>query len=162
MVKSLKSHNLILLASDHNGFKLKNELKKYLIGKNFECMDMGNVEYDKNDDYVDFAVRAAKKIALAKLKGIFICGSGVGMCIAANKVKGIRAANVTSIIGAKLSRKDSDANVLCLGANMINATLVKKIVYVWLTTPFSNLIRYNRRIEKINKYEKNNTSHINE
>lgn len=143
--------NLIYFASDHNGFKIKKELIAYLEGLKYKCVDVGNTELDKIDDYVDYAEVAGRKVVLGSARGIFICGSGVGMCIAANKVRGVRAFNGASIKLARTSRADDNTNVLCLGARNINKTLAKRIIKTWLVTPFSNLKRHKRRVDKLNK-----------
>lgn len=151
MSQQKRNNDLIFFASDHNGYELKGKLIAYLTKLKYECIDVGNVKYEKVDDYVDYAVKAGKKVALDNARGIFICGSGVGMCIAANKVKGIRAFNGINVNLVKMAREDSDTNALCLGARITSYTLAKKIVNMWLTTPFKNITRYKRRVDKVNK-----------
>lgn len=152
----------IFLASDHAGFDLKESIKPYLKEKGYEVEDMGAHTLDKNDDYPDYGYPAAKAVADSNgaAKGIFFCGAAEGICIVANKVKGIRAVAVWSEINARLSREDNDANVLCLSGGQklnpipsLSVDEAKKIIDVWLNTEFSGAERHIRRIEKIKKLE---------
>ena len=143
---------IIYLGADHAGFQLKENLKKYLIAKNFKVKDLGNAKFQKTDDYPKFA--EAVSLAVMKNKnnrGILICGSGQGMCMAANKHKKIRAAFGCSNKAAKISRHDNDSNVLCLAGKVLNAAKAKKIVTTWLETPFSKLKRHQNRIQQLSK-----------
>jgi len=152
----------IYIAADHAGFYLKKELIKYLGIKGYEVEDLGAYEMDEADDYPDFiipcALRVAKSHTQGKLDevGIVIGGSGQGEAIAANKVKGIRAAlyyggNVEIV---RLSREHNDTNVLSLGARFLIGDDAKKAVSVWLGTKFDNASRHQRRHDKISKFEK--------
>jgi RpiB/LacA/LacB family sugar-phosphate isomerase len=148
---------MIYLASDHRGFKSKEELKKYLgrLGYNFE--DLGNKIFDPEDDYPDFAARVAKKVSKEpKNKGILICGSGLGMTMVANKFKKIRAALCFNEKMAQLSRSHNDANILCLSADFLSLAKIKRIVKIWLETKFSGEEKHQRRLAKIKKYEREN------
>ena len=148
---------MIYLAADHRGFKVKEELKKYLrrLGYNFE--DLGNKIFDPADDYTDFAERVAKKVSREQEnKGILICGSGIGMTIVANKFKKIRAALCFNEKMAQRARSHNDANILCLPADFLPLAKIKKIVKIWLETKFSNEENHKRRIEKIKRYERKN------
>ena len=148
---------MIYLAADHHGFKVKEELKKYLrnLGYNFE--DLGNKIFDPADDYTDFAERVAKKVSREQEnKGILICGSGIGMTIVANKFKKIRAALCFNEKMAQRARSHNDANILCLPADFLPLAKIKKIVKIWLETKFSNEENHKRRIEKIKRYERKN------
>lgn len=151
----------IYLGSDHAGFELKEKLKDFL-KKKYRVRDLGPWEYVKTDDYPDYAVPVAKLTVKTGGKGILVCGSAEGICIAANKVKGARAVPVWSTTNAKLSRRHNDANILCLaGGKTVQKThglgitfaQAKKIVNTWLKTPFSGAERHLRRIKKIHKYE---------
>lgn len=154
---------MIYLASDHAGFELKEKIKPYLKSKGYEIEDKGAYSLNKGDDYPDYGFPAAKAVAESKgeAKGILFCGSAEGICIVANKVKGIRAVAVWSDINARLSREDNDANVLCLsGGKKILESIpslsieeAKKIIDIWLDTPFSGEERHIRRINKIRKLE---------
>ena len=141
----------IFLGADHRGFKIKESLKPYLKELGLEIVDLGNDHYDEADDYPDFANAVAEKISQNPEtdKGILICGSGIGMSIAANKFKGIRAAQVDTTEQAVLSRKDNNANVLTLSENDLSESEAKEIIKIWLETPFSNEPRHERRLKKI-------------
>ena len=142
---------MLYLGADHRGFRLKEEIRKFLADKKYQFEDMGNFTYDKNDDYTDFAKLVAGKVAEKpeERKGIHICGSGVGVDIAANKFKGVRSALADDVATAKQSRAHDDTNVLSLPADEVNFELAKKIIGTWLTTAFSNGEKYKRRIGKI-------------
>ena len=149
----------IFLGADHAGFKLKEHIKKFLKQKGYVVKDEGNLKYDKNDDYSDYAFKVAEKAAKGN-KGILFCGSAEGICIAANKVKGIRAVPVWSVNNARLTREHNDANILCLAGgdmlkpvNGLSKKQAEKIVLTWLETKFSKEQRHMRRINKIKRYE---------
>ena len=127
----------IILCSDHAGFELKQELKQYLTSKNLNIVDVGAEKIDSNDSYVDYA-KKANRMMVEDIRnlGIYVCGSGVGMCIVANKQKGVRATNVNSVEIAKLSKQHNNANVLCLGARFIDSDTAKQIVDAFLSTQF--------------------------
>ena len=142
----------IFLGTDHAGFELKEEIKKYLLKQGMEVHDEGAHSFDKNDDYPDFMIPAAKKVAKEPNSvGIIFGASGQGEAIAANKIKGIRAAlyyggNIEII---KLSRTHNNANMLSLGARFLTKEEALEAVKLWLTTDFSNEERHIRRIKKI-------------
>ena len=144
----------IFLGTDHAGFELKEEIKKYLSKQGFEIYDMGALSFDPKDDYPDFIVPVAKKVAEnPNNKGIIFGASGQGEAIAANKIKGIRAAlhyggNMEII---RLSRTHNDSNVLSLGARFLTKEEAIGAVKTWLNTDFSNEKRHLRRIGKISK-----------
>jgi len=139
----------IALASDHGGFKLKEEIKTYLSSLGHSIKDFGTTSMD-SCDYPDFAYPAARAVAAGEFdRGIFICGSGVGVTIVANKVNGIRAVNAYDESIARQSREHGDCNVLCLGQNKVTEENAKKIIEIWLNTPFSGDIRHLRRVKKI-------------
>jgi len=142
---------MIYLGADHRGYNLKEEIKKFMAENAYDFEDMGNFKYDPNDDYTDFAKLVAEKVSqnLGTDKGILICGSGVGVDITANKFKGVRSALADDAATAKQSREHDDTNVLSLPADEVNFELAKKIIDVWLTTPFSNGEKYKRRIDKM-------------
>ena len=145
---------MIYLGADHAGYNLKEEIKKYLGQLGLEFEDLGNKDLDAGDDYPDFAVKVAKKVAETGEKGILFCGSGVGMAIAANKIKGIRAVACWDDFTAIQSREHLDANILCLGGRTMDAETAKKIVRLWLETEFSKEERHVRRLRKIKEMEK--------
>lgn len=144
----------IYLGADHAGFKLKEGIKKYLLKLEYKVFDEGALNFDKTDDYPDFAKKVSKKVAKTKEQGILICGSSQGVCIAANKFKGIRAVSVLDIKDAKLTREHNDANVLCLSGRKLSLEKAIKIVIIWLKTEFGKEIRHTRRLKKIAKLEK--------
>ncbi len=145
---------MLYLGADHAGFKLKEQIKKYLTSQEVKFADLGNLRLDKNDDYPDFGYKVAKAVAKDKnSKGILICGTSFGVCIVANKVKGIRAVSVSNVKDAKLSREHNDSNVLCLSGWDLKPDLAQKIIKVWLNAKFNNEPRHKRRLAKIKKYE---------
>ena len=139
----------IYLGSDHGGFNLKEKIKDFLNESGYEYEDLGPENYEPLDDYPDYAYLVANKVAETDSFGILICSSGVGMCIAANKVKGIRAVNAYNVEIAEKSREHNNTNILCLGQNYINPQLAKDIIKVWLKTDFSGEERHHRRVQKI-------------
>ncbi len=147
----------VYIGADHRGHKLKDELKEFLRSQNYTVIDCGNSKYDKDDDYTDFAIITAEKTVSNKAKGIVICGSGAGACIAANKVRGARAGQCINEKQAKLARDDDNANIVCLGADLTSENEAIKIVKVFLESVFSSEERHLRRLNKIKEYEiKNN------
>lgn len=143
----------IYLGADHAGFELKEKIKKWLTRKKFSAIDLGDKKLRPKDDYPDYAVKVARKVVKSESKGILICGSGQGVCIVANKVKGIRAALAEHIKDAYLARKDDDCNILCLQGRGTNSNKAKRIVQTFLETEFSTVGRYKRRINKIKRLE---------
>jgi len=139
---------MIYLGSDHGGFELKEAIKMHLDKKRVKYKDSGAYS-EEPVDYPDIAYKVAKKVAKEKAKGILICGTGIGMCIAANKVKGIRAALAYDKYSAEMSRLHNDANVLCLRGRKVNFKKQLKIADVWLKTKFSGEERHKRRIAKL-------------
>ena len=144
----------IYLAADHAGFKLKEEIKKYLLAKNYTVEDEGAFSLEKNDDYPIFIAKAAEKVGRQQDSlGIVFGKSGTGEEIVANKFKGIRAALGFSEENVRLARQHNDANILSLGAEFENLENAKKLTDVFLNTPFSNEERHKRRIEEIKEIE---------
>ncbi len=152
-MKEIFNEMKILLGADHNGFKLKKVIKKYLKKLGIDYRDLGNTKFDPKDDYPDFAIPVAKKVAKTKDKGILICGSGAGVCIVANKIKGIRAAQAFTPLQAKKLREEDDINILCLDGWEIREKKAREIVKKFLKTKFSQLPRHKRRIKKIKRIE---------
>lgn len=144
----------IALASDHGGLALKNEIVKYLKENGHETVDFGTTTFN-SCDYPDFALRAAEAVARGECeKGVFVCTTGIGISIAANKVPGIRCALCTDPYLAKMTREHNDANVLALGGGFIGVNLALETVRTFLTTPFSEEAKHQRRIDKIAEIEK--------
>lgn len=135
----------IIIGSDHGGFEYKEKLKEWLISKKYEISDVGANELNMDDDYPIFAKKLCKKVLNDNSKGILLCGSGLGMCMAANKLKGIRAVTVYDKYTAKMSRRDNDANVICLRGREADFEKMKSLVELWLNSEFSGLDRYKKR-----------------
>jgi len=145
----------IAIGSDHAGFELKEEVKKILKEKGYEYTDLGAESIDPKDDYPEYGKKVAEAVASGKYdRGIAICGTGIGISIAANKVPGIRAAVSYNTEMAKISRLHNDANVLALGGRVKTDEPISDILSVWLETPFSGDERHERRINQIKEIEK--------
>lgn len=145
----------IYLATDHAGFELKEEIKAYLQDHNYEVEDCGALTYDQTDDYPDLIVVAAQRVANdLTSKGIVFGKSGAGEAIVANKIHGIRAILGFSEDNVLLAREHNDANVLSLGSGFVSPELGKKLVQLFLDTPFTGEERHKRRIQKIAELEK--------
>ena len=138
----------IVLASDHGGFELKEAIKKHLIKKGYDINDIG-VNDTKSVDYPDYGKRAAMMVAGKEAdRGIIICGTGIGISIAANKVKGIRCALCTNEYMARMSRMHNNANMLAIGGRVTGIGLAEDMVDVWLSTEFEGG-RHEIRVNKI-------------
>jgi ribose 5-phosphate isomerase B len=143
----------LAIGADHGGFPLKQELTLWLRAQGHQVRDLGAETLDAADDYPDFALAVAQAVASGEAaRGIIICGSGVGACIAANKVPGVRAANCHDISSARNSREHNYANVLTLGSGFIGGALAIQIVSTWLDTEWG-AERHGRRVEKISAIE---------
>ena len=143
----------IAIGSDHAGFELKEKITKFLKALNHEYEDFGT-DSEESVDYPDYALKVAETVARKECdRGILICGSGIGMCMSANKVPGIRAALCYNVEMARLSREHNDANVLTMGARMIDEDTTKEIVSVWLKTEFLGE-RHLRRVNKMKDIER--------
>jgi ribose 5-phosphate isomerase B len=148
----------IYLGADHNGFDLKAKLYDFLLRSGHDVIDCGDLERDKNDDFPQFAGRAVSALLAdddfgheGGAKGILICGSGQGMCMAANRFKGIRASLCWNLTEARSSRNDDDANVLCLSARSLDNEKAEAIMNTWLNTPFAGATRYKRRLQELDQ-----------
>ncbi len=143
----------LAIGADHAGYELKEKLKQRLAQQGVQVMDEGTVS-NESVDYPDFAKKVGEDVAGKKVDlGLLVCGSGIGMAIAANKVPGVRAANVSSEVEAQLSREHNDANVLAIGARMLDENKAWAIVDKWLHTPFAGG-RHQRRVDKISEIER--------
>ncbi len=147
---------MIYIGADHGGYKLKEQIKKFLAKKKLDFDDVGAKTLDKNDDYPDYAKLVAKKVSQNPLRnvGILICRSGQGVCIVANKFDHVRAALVWNTKEAEMSRTDDMTNVLCLPSDYISQKEAESIVDVWLNTKYSTETRHIRRVKKISVLEK--------
>lgn len=143
----------IAIGCDHGGFRLKTEIRDFLHEMNYSIQDFGC--YDEVPcDYTLFASAVCEAIRAGQCElGILICGTGIGMAIAANKLKGIRAANCSDVFSAKYTRLHNDANVLCIGGRVVGPGLALEIVETFVNTEFSGSERHKRRINQIEKLE---------
>lgn len=142
----------VAIASDHGGLRIKEELKSLLDELGLDYEDFG-CNCEESVDYPDYALPVAEKVAAGECdRGILICGTGIGMSIAANKVKGIRCALVHDTFSAKATREHNDSNVLAMGERVIGPGLAREIAKVWLETSFEGG-RHTRRLDKINDME---------
>lgn len=140
----------IFIAADHAGFEMKQELKRYLEDLGYELEDVGPFALDPTDDYPDYVIPLAKKVAQNPgSRGIIVAGSGQGEIMCANKVRGIRAALLYDEYSARISRDHNDATVAALGARVLDIETAKRLVKLWLETPFSGEERHKRRLQKI-------------
>lgn len=143
----------VALGADHAGYELKEHIKKVLLENGIHVIDVGT-DNETSVDYPDYGLQVARLVSSHEAdRGILLCGTGVGMSIIANKVKGIRASLVHDLYTAIQSRKHLDANILVLGGRTTGKGLAEEIVKVWLDTPFEGG-RHQRRIEKIATWEK--------
>jgi ribose 5-phosphate isomerase B len=142
----------ISLGADHAGYLLKDRIRQYISERGHQVIDEGTNTSD-SVDYPDFALRVAEDVAAGHAeRGILVCGSGIGMAITANKVAGVRAANISNAYEAQMSREHNDLNVLTLGARILNESDAMHIVQIWLDTPFSGG-RHTERLDKIREIE---------
>lgn len=142
----------IAIGSDHRGVDAKKRLIATLQEKGEVVADVGTCQTD-SCDYPEFAFKVAEQVSHGEVeRGILVCGSGIGMCIAANKVRKVRAAPCHDTITAEMSRRHNDANVLCLSADLLGEELMERMVKIWLETPFDGG-RHARRVEQIAKFE---------
>jgi len=139
----------VALGADHGGFSLKNELVTRL-PETFEVLDLGSRTFDRDDDYPDYTLAVAQAVASGQAqRGILVCGSGVGACIAANKVRGARACLCHDTYSAHQGVEHDDMNILCLGARVVGTELAGELVDAFLKVNFSGETRHRRRLEKV-------------
>lgn len=138
------------IAADHHGIKVKNNIKKYLEHLGHEVIDFGP-ETNESVDYPEYAFKVGNALKTEIELGILICGTGIGMSIAANKVSGVRCALVHNIKEAKLAKEHNNANILALGSNL-SMFRIKDILDVFVNTKFSDIERHQRRVDMINNY----------
>jgi ribose 5-phosphate isomerase B len=144
----------LYIGADHNGFQLRNYLIDYLQKAGYEVIDEGDKGLDPNDDFPQFAGRTISAMLASddpEAKAILICGSGQGMCIAANRFKGVRASLVWNRAEARSSRNDDDSNVLCLPASQIKREDAPLLAETWLNTPFAGAARFVRRVRQLDE-----------
>lgn len=144
----------IYIGTDHNGYKLRNSLLKFLERSGYDVVDEGDLKYDPNDDFPVFAQKVTVNVLKSEdpdPRGILICGSGQGMCMAANRFRGIRAALLYDEESARSSRNDDNSNIACLPANLLEKDKDNKIITAWLDAPFANAARFVRRLNELDE-----------
>lgn len=142
------------IATDHGGFELKSELAQRLRDAGHDVVDFGAHDYQAEDDYPDYGIPLAESVSRGDVqRGIAICGSGVGICITANKVPGVRACLVHDLFSARQGVADDDMNVLCLGGRTTKIDAAWELVSAFLSTEFSHLERHVRRVNKVKQLE---------
>lgn len=140
----------IAVGADHAGYELKVPLVELLTGLGHEVSDVGAHQYDPLDDYPDFSQAVAERVVGGEVdRGVIVCGSGVGACVAANKVRGIRAAVCHDTYSARQGVEHDDMNVLCLGLRVVGDELAKELVTVYVSASFSGEERHRRRLDKV-------------
>ena len=140
---------MIAVGCDHAGYDLKNELIRHLEDRGYEVRDLGTYSTD-SCDYPDYARKVCEEVVAGRAeKGLLVCGTGIGMSMAANKVRGIRAAVLSDEFSARATREHNDANVLCLGARVLDKDQAVRLLDIFLDTPFSEGVNHVRRIGKL-------------
>lgn len=142
----------IFIGSDHGGFNLKEKIKEVFSPLGYEFEDMGT-NSSESCDYPVYAEAVSRKVLETNGRGILVCGTGIGMSIAANKFKGIRASHCTDTFSARMTREHNNSNILCLGERITGQDLAIDIVKIWLETPFSNGERHIKRLNLIEEIE---------
>ncbi|HBV14391.1 RpiB/LacA/LacB family sugar-phosphate isomerase [Chryseobacterium carnipullorum] len=144
------------ICADHGGFELKERIKSFLFENQFEPIDYGAMKLDNTDDFPDYVIPLAKAVASGEVfRGIAICGSGVGACVAANKVSGVRAALITDYFSAHQGVEDDDMNLICLGGRVTGYASAEELVLAFLNARFIGAERHLRRLKKIQDLENN-------
>ncbi|WP_228412774.1 RpiB/LacA/LacB family sugar-phosphate isomerase [Chryseobacterium sp. G0162] len=142
------------ICADHGGFELKEKIKSFLAENQFEPVDYGAMELNSADDFPDFVIPLAKAVASKEVfRGIAICGSGVGACVVANKIPGIRAALITDYFSAHQGVEDDDMNLICLGGRVTGYAMAEELVLAFLNAKFIGAERHLRRLGKIRNLE---------
>lgn len=142
------------IAADHGGYELKNVLRDFLIAQGHHIHDFGAYELNSSDDYPDFVIPLARAVAKGSVeRGIAVCGSGVGASVAANKVKGVRAALINDHFSAHQGVEDDDLNILCLGGRVTGTNAAQELVKAFITARFTDEERHRRRLKKVKLLE---------
>jgi len=142
------------ISADHGGFELKEFLKRALQENGFEVIDFGNQKLMNDDDYPDYVIPMAKAVSRGEIdRGIAVCGSGVGACIAVNKIRGARACLVSDSFSAHQGVEDDNMNIICLGGRIIGQYLALEIAEIFLSASFSGAGRHMRRVAKVAELE---------
>lgn len=142
------------ISADHGGFELKEFLKKALADNGYEVIDFGNHQLTSNDDYPDYVIPMARAVSRGEIgRGIAVCGSGVGACIAVNKIKGARACLINDSFSAHQGVEDDNMNIICLGGRIMGPSLALEIAKIFLSASFSGAERHMRRVAKVAELE---------
>ncbi len=145
----------VAIGADHAGYALKEALSRRLAGAGHELFDVGAHRFDQDDDYPDFAIAVGERVRLGEAqRGIVVCGSGVGSCVAANKLKGVRACVCHDAYSAGQGVEHDDLNVLCLGGRIVDAELATELATVFLAARYSPEARFARRLQKVLEAER--------
>ncbi|WP_313501683.1 RpiB/LacA/LacB family sugar-phosphate isomerase [Kaistella carnis] len=151
---SKSNHKKIGICADHGGFELKEKIISFLLKNEFQPVDFGATELNDADDFPEYVIPLAKAVAAGEVfRGIAICGSGVGACIVANKVYGVRAALITEYFSAHQGVEDDDMNLICLGGRVTGYASAEELVLAFLNTEFIGAERHLRRLKKIQNLE---------
>lgn len=151
---SKSNHKKIGICADHGGFELKEKIISFLLKNEFQPVDFGAKELNDADDFPDYVIPLAKAVAAGEVfRGIAICGSGVGACIVANKVYGVRAALITEYFSAHQGVEDDDMNLICLGGRVTGYASAEELVLAFLNAQFIGAERHLRRLKKIQNLE---------
>ena len=138
------------IAADHGGYQMKQQMLQLLSARGHQVVDFGNLSYDRNDDYLDFAIPLARAVAAGVVeRGVLLCGSGIGASIAANKIEGVRAAVCHDDFSARQGVEDDDMNILCLGGLTTGVAVAWNCVKSFLATKFRGAERHRRRLAKV-------------
>jgi ribose 5-phosphate isomerase B len=144
----------IVVGADHRGFSLKTAVADMLRGLKHEVIDVGAMQFNRDDDYPEFAFAVAKVLVDNRAdRGVLMCGSGVGACVAANKVRGVRAGLCHDTLSVKLGVEDDDMNVLCLGARIVGVEFAFDLVRAFVSARFTGQDRHKRRLDMIREME---------
>ena len=143
------------IAADHGGFELKEQVAKVLRAAGYEVVDFGAHSLISTDDYPDFVAPLAKAVSTGEVeRGVAVCGSGVGACVVANKIRGVRAALISDVFSAHQGVEDDDMNLICLGGRVTGYALAWDLIHTFLTACFIGADRHRRRLDKITALEK--------
>jgi ribose 5-phosphate isomerase B len=157
-VADRRDEMLIGIAADHGGFELKAKLTAVLTFAGYRIKDFGANELVEDDDFPDFVVPLARAVSRGEItRGVAVCGSGVGACIAANKVPGVRAALITESFSAHQGVEDDDMNMMCLGGRVTGSAMAWELVEIFLNASFKPEERFKRRLEKVSALERKET-----
>jgi ribose 5-phosphate isomerase B len=154
-IVKMNTSKFIGIAADHGGYALKESLVPVLRAAGYEVIDFGAHALDNDDDFPDYVGPLSKAVANGDVaRGLAICGSGVGACIVANKIRGVRAALISDTFSAHQGVEDDDMNVMCLGSRVIGTALATELVHTFLNAKFKGIERFLRRLEKVTAIEK--------